>query len=135
MACLLRQVQLAWSDGGEMLVQALGEVDHHVLGVLRQLADFLGRGPTEPREGRHHGLWRHDGAVLDHAAVLQHAPAALQYKENLFYTAALLSPVLDGCDQVLSLVLPFNSKQHQKLVFLLKNGRIRNATCAIPTHL
>ena len=67
-----------------MLVDALGEVDHHVLGVLRQLADFLGRRTSEPCEGRNDGLGRNDGAVLDHAAVLQDTPATLKHKGPYF---------------------------------------------------
>ena len=66
-----------------MLVDALGEVDHQVLGVLRKLPDFPGWRPSEPGKGWHDRLRRHDGAVLDHAAVLQHASAALKWKPRL----------------------------------------------------
>ena len=86
---LFRGDSLTRSDWSKMLVDALGEVDHHVLGVFGQLADLLGRGSAEPGEGRHDGLWWDDGAVFNHAAVLQDAATALEQIHQHFKLLSL----------------------------------------------
>ncbi len=66
-----------------MLVVAFCEIDHDVLGVFRKFSDLFRRRSGKSCEGRDHGFRRNDGAVLDHAAVLQHASTALQTKKYL----------------------------------------------------
>ena len=66
-----------------MLVVTLGELNHHFLGVFRKFTNFFGRRSGVPREGRHNRFRRDDGAVLNHATVLQNASPSLEEEKSV----------------------------------------------------